>query len=146
MSLLGQLKPNKGSTHKPKVLGRGRGSGLGGTSGKGHKGQTARSGGKIRWGFEGGQMPLARRTPKVGFTNAVFRDRYTVVNLRDLEKKMSGDVNPESLAACGLVGKKAKVKILAHGELTKALNVKVHKLSAKAKEAIEKAGGTVEVI
>ncbi len=146
MSLLGQLKPAKGSTHKQKVLGRGRGSGLGGTSGKGHKGQKARSGGRVRWGFEGGQMPLARRVPKVGFTNAVFRERFAVVNLRDLEKRQLAEVNPESLAAVGLVRKNQKVKILAHGELTKALTVKVHKVSEKAKEAIEKAGGTVEVL
>lgn len=144
MSLLSTLRPKKGSTSKSKRLGRGRGSGQGGTGGKGHKGQKARSGGSIIRGFEGGQTPLARRLPKFGFTNKMFTTRYEVVNLKDLDK-LSGDVTLDSLKASGLV-KKGPVKILGDGKLTKALNVKAHKFSAKAKEAIESAGGKAETL
>jgi large subunit ribosomal protein L15 len=145
MSKLGSLKPNKGSTKRRKLLGRGDASGRGSTSGKGHKGQKARSGGKIRWGFEGGQMPLARRSPKFGFKNADFKLRYEIINLTELGK-FDGEVTPQTLQKAGLVKKGEPVKILARGELSKALKVKAHKLSAAAKEAIEKAGGSVEVL
>lgn len=144
MSLLAELKPKKGSTHKKRRVGRGDASGWGGTAGKGHKGQKARSGAPIPRGFEGGQTPLARRLPKFGFTNARFKTVYEIVNLRQLEA-LNGDVSPESLQSSGLVGK-GLVKILGDGELSKALNVKAHKFSASAKAAIEKAGGSVEVV
>ena len=145
MSKMATLKPKKGSRQKRKVLGRGDGSGLGSTSGKGHKGQKARSGGAIRWGFEGGQMPLARRNPKFGFTNIGFRTRYTVINLADLEK-FDGEVNPQTLFEAGRVGKSELIKILGRGELSKPLKVKAHKASETAKAAIEKAGGSFELI
>ncbi len=144
MNILSTLRPKKGSTHNTKRLGRGRGSGKGGTSGKGDKGQKARKSGNIRRGFEGGQMPVHRRSPKFGFKNTLFTTRYEVVNLGQLEK-MSGEVTPESLKAAGLI-KYGPVKILGQGTLTKNLTVKVHKFSESAKNAIEKAGGKVEVI
>ena len=145
MSLLGKLSPAEGSTHYRKRVGRGIGSGLGGYSGKGGKGQTQRSGGGIRRGFEGGQTPLHRRLPKFGFSNVAFETKYEVINLSDFEK-VNGDITPETLAKAGLVKKTANVKILAKGELKKAVNVKAHKFSEKAKAAIEKAGGKVEVL
>lgn len=142
MSLLSNLHPKKGSTSTAKRVGRGRGSGKGGTSGKGHKGQKARSGGSIKRGFEGGQTPLARRLPKFGFKNTNFKTTYEIVNLKNLEK-FSGDVTVDILKASGLI-KKGPVKILGDGELSKALNVTAHKFSAKAKQAIEAAGGKAE--
>jgi len=145
MSLLSKLAPKEGSTHYPKRIGRGIGSGMGGTSTKGHKGQLARTGGTVRRGFEGGQTPLSRRLPKFGFTNIAFANNFEIVNLSDLAK-VSGTADAASLYAAGLVKKNARVKLLAKGELKKAVNVKVHAISAKAKEAIEKAGGKVEVI
>ena len=145
MSLLSKLSPAEGSTHYRKRVGRGIGSGLGGYSGKGGKGQTQRSGGGIRRGFEGGQTPLHRRLPKFGFSNRAFETKYEVINLSDLEK-ISGDVSPESLVQAGMVKKTSYVKILAKGDLKKAVNVKAHKFSEKAKAAIEKAGGKVEVL
>ncbi len=144
MSLLGSLRPKKGSTHKGRRVGRGRSCGQGGTAGKGHKGQKARSGAPIPRGFEGGQTPIARRLPKFGFTNASFKTTYQVVNLKDLNA-LSGNVDPEALQSAGLV-RKGKVKVLGDGALDKALTVKAHKFSKSAKEAIEKAGGKVEVI
>lgn len=144
MSLLESLAPAKGSTHYTKRLGRGRGSGLGQTSGKGHKGQLARSGGVSRRGFEGGQTPLIRRLPKFGFSNTQFETKYSVVNLSQLEK-LSGTVTPESLREAGLV-RKGLVKILGNGKLSKNLTVKAHKFSNTAKSAIEAAGGKTEVI
>jgi large subunit ribosomal protein L15 len=144
MSQLSKLSPAEGSTHYQKRLGRGRGSGLGQTSGKGHKGQLARSGGRVRRGFEGGQTPLHRRLPKFGFNNVDFATRYEIVNLSQLEK-LSGTVTPETLKLSGLVHG-TPVKILGHGKLSKALTVKAHKFSEKAKTAIEAAGGKVEVI
>ena len=144
MSLLGQLRPKKGSTHKKRRVGRGDASGWGGTAAKGHKGQKARSGAPIPRGFEGGQTTIARRLPKFGFTNAMFKTTYELVNLSDLEK-LDGEVTPESLQKAGVVHK-GLVKILGNGELTKSLNVKAHKFSASAKAAIEKAGGSVEVL
>lgn len=145
MSLLSKLQPKKGSTHYPKRIGRGIGSGMGGTSTKGHKGQLARTGGTVRRGFEGGQTPLSRRLPKFGFTNAAFANVFQIVNLSDLNK-VEGNVDPSSLYKAGLITKKAQVKVLAKGELKKAITVKAHAFSAKAKEAIEKAGGKTEVI
>jgi large subunit ribosomal protein L15 len=144
MSLLSTLAPAPGSTHYQKRLGRGRGSGLGQTSGKGHKGQLARSGGKVRRGFEGGQSPLVRRLPKFGFSNVKFETKYSVVNLGDLEA-MTGVVTPESLKEAGVV-KNFPVKVLAFGKLTKPVTVKAHKFSNKAKALIEAAGGKTEVI
>jgi large subunit ribosomal protein L15 len=145
MSLLSKLKPKEGSTHYSKRIGRGIGSGMGGTSTKGHKGQLARTGGTVRRGFEGGQTPLSRRLPKFGFTNAAFANVFQIVNLSDLAK-VDGTVDTASLYAAGLITKKARVKVLAKGELKKAVTVKAHAFSEKAKAAIEKAGGKVEVI
>ena len=144
MSILSTLKPAPGSTHYRKRVGRGIGSGLGGYSGKGGKGQTQRSGGRIRRGFEGGQTPLHRKLPKFGFSNVAFANNYEIVNLNQLEG-FSGDVTPDTLVENGFISKKA-VKILGRGEITKKLNVSAHYFSKSAKEKIEKAGGKVEVI
>jgi len=144
---LHELKPAEGSTKTRKRVGRGNGSGLGNTAGRGHKGQKARSGGGVRPGFEGGQMPIIRRIPKRGFTN-IFGKEYTVVNVSDLEAKFQdGDVvTVESLIENGLVKKVLDgVKILGDGELTKALTVRVQKVSKTAAEKIAAAGGKVEV-
>ena len=145
MSLLASLAPNPGATHKKKRVGRGDGSNWGGTAGKGHKGQKARSGGKVRRGFEGGQTPLMRRLPKIGFKNTNFRNRYVILNLYQLNN-FDGEVTPEGLVEKGYLNKSEKLKILAKGQLEKALKVKAHKFSEQAKSAIEKAGGTIEVI
>lgn len=144
---LSNLKPALGSTKTRKRLGRGAGSGLGKTAGKGHKGQKARSGGSIKAGFEGGQMPLQRRLPKRGFTS-LDKKVYSLVNLRDLELFEAGSViDIEALALAGLVNKVIDgVKILGDGTLTKALTVKAHKFSKSAQEKIEAAGGKVEVL
>jgi large subunit ribosomal protein L15 len=144
MSLLSQLSPKPGSTHYRKRVGRGIGSGLGGYSGKGGKGQTQRSGGSIRRGFEGGQTPLHRRLPKFGFTNVAFANEFEVVNLGQLER-MSGDVNPETLKAAKMI-QGTRVKLLAKGTLKKDLKVRVQKISEAAKKAVEAAGGSVEII
>ncbi len=144
MSLLKTLAPKEGSKHYPKRIGRGIGSGMGGTATKGHKGQLARTGGTVRRGFEGGQTPMHRRLPKFGFSNVAFATEYDVVNLSQLAK-LSGEVTPETLHQVGLVGK-GLVKVLGNGELKKALTVKAHKFSDSAKKAIEAAGGKVEVI
>jgi large subunit ribosomal protein L15 len=141
MSLLERLKAKEGSTHSRKRVGRGQGSGLGQTSGKGHKGQTARSGGKIRRGFEGGQTPLVRRLPKFGFKSP-FPTKYTVVNLDQLAN-MGDDVTLEMLNQLAGPG---KVKVLARGQVAKAVVVRAHKFSDKAKAAIEAAGGKAEVV
>lgn len=143
---LHELKPTPGSKHRRRRVGRGESSGLGKTSGKGHKGQKARAGASIRPGFEGGQMPIARRLPKKGFNNAQFKTRYAVVNLATLEAKFSdGDeVNEASLRAAGLVkGVWDGIKVLGNGDLSRKLSVTVDKISAAAKEKIEKAGGSV---
>lgn len=144
---LEELKPAAGSTHRKKIVGRGIGSGVGKTSGKGHKGQNARSGGGVRPGFEGGQMPLYRRLPKRGFTN-IFAKKYVAVNVEVLDKFNDGDeVTAESLLEKGIISKVLDgVKILGRGEVTKKVNVKVAKISESAKEKIEKAGGKAEVI
>ena len=145
MSLLSELAPNKGATHKKKRIGRGDGSGWGGTAGKGHKGQLARSGGKVKRGFEGGQTPLHRRLPKFGFKNTDFKDNYVIINLQQLNR-YEGEVSPALLAEQGFLKKTEKLKVLANGKLDKSLTVKAHKFSAAAKAEIEKAGGKVEVI
>ena len=144
---LEDLKPAEGSTHRKKIVGRGIGSGVGKTSGKGHKGQNARSGGGVRPGFEGGQMPLYRRLPKRGFTN-IFAKKYVSVNVEVLDKFNDGDeVTAEALLEKGIISKTLDgVKILGRGEVTKKVTVKVAKISESAKEKIEKAGGKAEVI
>ncbi|MGN9164888.1 50S ribosomal protein L15 [Tissierellaceae bacterium HCP3S3_D8] len=147
---LNDLRPNAGGGSKSrKRLGRGIGSGLGKTSGKGHKGQNARSGGGVRPGFEGGQMPLFRRLPKRGFTN-IFAKEFAIINIGDLDVFAEDTVvTPELLISKGLVKKaKAKdgIKVLGDGELTKKLTVKAHKFSKTAAEKIEAAGGKIEVI
>ncbi len=145
---LHELKPNEGSVQTRKRVGRGPGSGLGKTSGKGHKGQNARSGGGVRPGFEGGQLPLFRRLPKRGFNNYEFRTEYAVVNVGDLNDFKDGSViELKNLKESGLVKKeKDGIKILGSGELTKKLTVKANKFSSTAKEKIENAGGKIEVI
>lgn len=144
---LHELKPAEGSRHERKRLGRGTSSGHGKTSGKGHKGQNARSGGGVRPGFEGGQMPLFQRLPKRGFTN-INRKEYAIVNLDTLNRFEDGtEVTPELLIETGVVkSEKAGIKILAKGSLEKKLTVRAHKFSSAAKEAIEAAGGSLEVI
>lgn len=145
MSILSQLKPTPGSTGYRKRVGRGRGSGLGQTSGKGHKGQKARAGGRVRWGFEGGQTPLMRRLPKFGFNNKNYATYFDVFNFAQLETLGGKEITPEILEKAGLITY-GRVKIIVKGELKKAINVKAHKFSAGAKAAIEKAGGKAEVI
>lgn len=144
---LDELKPPKGAKTKRKRVGCGVGSGHGKTSCKGHKGQKARSGGGKRPGFEGGQMPLARRVPKRGFTN-IFRVRYAEVNLRDLARLTDvAVINPEVLIEMGLVKKFYDgIKILGHGEISGKLTVQAHKFTAGAVKKIEAAGGKAEVI
>ena len=145
---LHELRPSEGAFKTSKRLGRGTGSGLGKTSGKGHKGQNARSGGGVRPGFEGGQLPLFRRLPKRGFSNAMFKVEYATINVSDLEKFEDGAVvTPELLKEMGIVKNlKDGIKVLGNGELTKKLTVKADKFSSTAKEKIENVGGTTEVI
>lgn len=142
------LHPNEGATHATKRLGRGTSSGHGKTSGKGHKGQNARSGGGVRAVFEGGQLPLYRRLPKRGFTNARFKVEYAVINMTDLNKFDNGAViTPELLKEMGLVKNQLSgIKVLGNGTLEKKVTIKAHKFSAKAVEQIEKLGGKAEVI
>ena len=142
------LKPNEGSIKNRKRVGRGQGSGTGKTSGRGEKGQNARSGGGVRVGFEGGQTPLFRRLPKRGFSNALFKKEYAIINLDDLNKFEDGaEVSLEVLRNMGIVKKsKDGLKVLGNGTLEKKLNVKANKFSASAKEQIEKLGGKAEVI
>jgi len=144
---LSNLSPAPGSVKNRKRLGRGSGSGLGKTSGKGHKGQNARSGGGVKPGFEGGQMPLQRRLPKRGFT-PLKKKVYSLVNLRDLETFEAGStVDAEMLIRAGLVKKvNDGIKILGDGDLTKALTVRAHKFSSTAAEKITAAGGKTEVL
>jgi len=140
---LDTLKAPKGSTHPPKRKGRGPGSGHGKTSGHGHKGQKARSGGHVRPGFEGGQMPLIRRVPKRGFTNP-YKVEAHAVNLEALKAFAGREVTAASLAEAGLVGAGERVKLLADGDAPQGLIVKGLKVSAAAKAKIEAAGGRVE--
>ena len=142
---LGELKPAD-EKEKRKRVGRGIGSGTGKTSGKGHKGQKARSGGGVRRGFEGGQTPLYRRLPKRGFTN-IHANKYTEVTLTMLNKSKATDVTAESLVEEGIIGKiNDGIVVLATGKLDKKLNVKAKKFTATAKEKIEALGGKAEVI
>ncbi len=144
---LDELKPAEGSKFSVKRVGRGVGSGNGKTAGKGHKGQNARSGGGVRPGFEGGQMPLYRRLPKRGFKN-IFAKQYVSINVEALERFDDGtEVTAELLKQTGVISKTLDgVKVLGRGELTKKLTVKVAKFSESAKEKIEKAGGKAEVM
>ena len=144
--MLHNLKPAKGSIKKSRRVGRGPGSSVGKTSGRGHGGQKSRSGGGVKAGFEGGQMPLQRRLPKRGFTN-IFRTEYTIVNLRDLNRVEDVDViDPDLMIKLRLVRKGMPVKVLAVGELERSVTVKAHKFSATAAAKIEKAGGKAETI
>lgn len=143
-----ELSPAAGSTKDVKRIGRGHGSGWGKTAGKGHKGQNSRSGGGVRPGFEGGQMPLQRRIPKRGFNNSNFATKYTIINVRDLEVFAEGTViDTELLIAAGIIKKEYDgVKVLGNGDITKKLTVKATAFSGSAKEKIEKAGGKAEVM
>jgi large subunit ribosomal protein L15 len=144
---LNELKPHPKSTEGRKRLGRGHGSGLGKTSGRGHKGQRARSGGRVGSWFEGGQMPLQRRLPKSGFINTL-RTRWTVVNLLSLNRiDGTTEIDPQSLVQNGVISSaKHPVKILGKGDLKKALKIKAHAFSESAQEKIKKAGGSFEII
>ena len=144
------LKPAQGSTHNSKRLGRGQGSGKGGTSTKGHKGDKSRSGHKDKVGFEGGQMPLQRRIPKFGFKN-VNRKEYVGFNLDTIQElinsnKISTEITKETLIQNGLISKNDLVKILGRGELKSAITITVDKFTKSAKESIEKAGGTANTL
>ena len=145
---LNNLSPTKGSTHKKKRVGRGPGSGLGKTAGRGHKGQKSRSGYSKKIGFEGGQMPLQRRLPKRGFTN-IFKKKWLEVNLAKLEESFNAgdEITPEILHGKGLI-KKAKhdLVILGNGEISKALKISAHRFTKTAREKIEKAGGSITEI
>ncbi|MEW6671136.1 MAG: 50S ribosomal protein L15 [Thermodesulfobacteriota bacterium] len=144
---LNELSPPKGARKNRKRLGRGIGSGHGKTAGKGAKGQNARSGGGVRPGFEGGQMPLQRRLPKRGFTN-ILKMKFAEVNIRDLSRFESGSVVDEpALVRSGLVsGKRDGIKLLGKGEIAYPLSIKVNKISKSARAKIEAAGGKIEVI
>lgn len=144
---LHDLKSNEGTRKRRKRVGRGMASGHGKTSGRGHKGQNARTGGGVRLGFEGGQTPLFQRLPKRGFTN-INRKEYAIVNLDTLNRfEDNAEVTPELLLETGVLSNvKSGVKVLANGSINKKLNVKAHKFSTAAKEAIEAAGGKIEVI
>jgi len=145
MMHLHNLRPRPGSRHRVKRLGCGESSGHGKTSGKGHKGQKARSGGSIRLGFEGGQMPLIRRLPKRGFNNAAFHKNYAIVNLADLNEFKAGTIVSEQLLRESKLvrGHVVGIKILGGGELKHGLTVEADKVSAAAREKIEKAGGKI---
>ncbi len=145
--MLNNLKPVEGARHRKKRVGRGTGSGTGKTSGSGHKGQNSRSGGGVRPGFEGGQLPLFQRIPKRGFNN-INRKEYAIVNLDDLNMFDNGtEITPELLLEKRVIRKlQSGLKVLGNGSLDKKLTVKAHKFSKTASEAIANAGGTVEVI
>jgi large subunit ribosomal protein L15 len=142
------LHPPIRSLKKRKIVGRGQGTGNGCTAGRGNNGQKSRSGFSRQLGFEGGQMPLARRIPKRGFNNTKFEKTYQAVNIQDLNRFNDGEeVGYEALLKMGLISKKSRfVKLLAKGELTKKLTIRVHRASDSAKEAVEKANGTLEII
>ena len=140
---LGNLKPANGSTHSKKRVGRGHGSGLGRSAGRGDKGYHSRSGSKHRPWFEGGQMPLHRRVTKSGFSNFLFKKEYQIVNLSDLERIDSEEVNPSLLKESGLVKYALRpIKILGDGDITKKINITASAFSSSAVKKIEKAGGT----
>ena len=144
------MQPAQGANTSVKRLGRGIGSGLGKTSGKGHKGQWARSGGGVRPGFEGGTMPLTRRVPKRGFKNALFKKAYSIVNIKTLEERFDNGavVNVEVLYEMGIISKIEQygLKVLGDGELTKSLTVQAKKFTESAAKKITEAGGKVEVL
>lgn len=143
------LRPAENSRFSKKRLGRGIGSGLGKTSGKGHKGQNARSGGGVRVGFEGGQMPLVRKLPRRGFNNANFKKQYSIINLSDLNKfEANSVVDANALIEKGIFSKIEEygVKVLGNGNIDKALTIKASKFSKSALEKIEKAGGKAEEV
>ncbi len=145
---LHELEKNIGATHRRKIVGRGPGSGLGKTSGRGHKGQNARSGGGVPATFEGGQLPLYRRLPKRGFSNDMFKTEYAVINVEDLNRFENGTlVTPALLRELGIVKKQlAGIKILGNGNLEKKLTIQANKVSKVAKEKIEASGSKIEVI
>jgi large subunit ribosomal protein L15 len=144
---LNNLRPPQGAKHSKKRVGRGQGSGNGKTAGRGHKGAKSRSGFKHKRGFEGGQMPLHRRVPKRGFHNP-FRIAYAVVNLDAIAERFDAgaEITPELLRERGLVGVAGRVKVLARGDIAKALTIRAHKFSGKAAEKIAAAGGKAEVL
>ena len=149
MSGINTLRPDQGSTHKTKRIGRGPGSGHGKTAARGHKGMWSRSGSSQKRGFEGGQMPLHRRMPKRGFTNAVFKKDFSTINVGDLAKFEKGaKIGPQELVAAGTIRKLRKngLRVLGDGEVKAALHVSAHYFTETAREKITKAGGTVEVI
>lgn len=148
MTGLNDLRRPEGASQRRKRVGRGPGSGSGKTSGRGHKGHKARSGGSTPRGFEGGQMPLQRRLPKRGFNNARFRKAYDIVNLRDLERIEEQTITPDVLAGHRLIRRRNRrpVKILGEGKLQRAVKVQAHAVSAGARAKIEAAGGTVELL
>jgi large subunit ribosomal protein L15 len=145
---LNNLRPAKGSTHKKKRLGRGPGTGLGKTAGRGHKGQKSRSGYSSKTGFEGGQMPLHRRLPKRGFTN-IFKKQWIEVSLEALDRSFDAntEITPEGMHQRGII-KKAKhdIVVLGNGNVSKALKISAHRFTRSAREKIEKAGGTATLI
>lgn len=145
---LNELKYNEGSKKGIKRLGRGSSSGTGKTSGRGENGQNSRSGGGVRIGFEGGQLPLYRRLPKRGFSNAMFKKTYAVINVSDLNRFEDGaEVTPELLFEMGIIKKQLSgIKVLGNGTLAKKLTVRAHKFSNEAKQKIEAQGGKAEVI
>ena len=145
---LNSIHPTEGATHRRKIVGRGPGSGLGKTSGRGEKGQKARSGYSHKPGFEGGQLPLYRKKKKRGFSNAMFKIKYAVINLDDLNKfEDNATVSPEILKEMGIIKKSLDgIKVLGRGKLEKKLTVKANCFSESAKKQIEKLGGKVEVI
>jgi large subunit ribosomal protein L15 len=144
---LSKLRPPAGATHSKKRVGRGQGSGNGKTAGRGHKGAKSRSGFTHKRGFEGGQMPLHRRVPKRGFHNP-FRKEYEVVNLDTLAERFESgaEITPDVLREHGLVGRTGPVKVLARGDIAKALTIRAHKFSGQAAEKIQAAGGKAEVL
>jgi large subunit ribosomal protein L15 len=145
---LNDLRPPEGARKKPKRVGRGEGSGWGKTSGRGHKGQRSRTSGGVPPGFEGGQMPMQRRLPKRGFTNAPFKCKPAIINLRDLNRFEAGShIDPDGLAAAGIIRKAVdKVKLLGQGTVDRAVTVSVHQVSASARSAVEAAGGKVQLL
>lgn len=142
-----ELSPAEGSRKKRKRVGRGQGSGHGGTACRGHKGQNSRSGGKVRPGFEGGQMPLQRRLPKRGFTN-IFKTQYNVINVKDLNRfEPNSTLDMDVLKQAGLVKKISRgIKLLGNGDISHPLTVKIQKVSKAAREKIESAGGKIEIV
>ena len=143
---LSELHPPAGQKHKRKRVGRGPGSGLGKTAGRGEKGQKSRSGYSRRLGFEGGQMPLVRRVPKRGFTN-IFRKEFAVINLERLDALDGAKFSPESLVEAGVIKNlRSGLKVLGDGEITRAIEISAHRVSKSAREKIEAAGGKVELL